>query len=504
MKRVLMVSPHFPPDTSAGTHRVRLLAPHLATFGWEPVIVTVDPRDYESRLDPGLAELVPSDLRVVRSRAWQVETTRRLGVGDLGLRAMRGLYQTCAELLRRERFDVLFITIYPSYPALLGPMLKRRFGIPFVLDYQDPWVGSWGLTVGGGANGQPDFKSRLSRFVATKLEPMAARAADAITAVSAGTYEAIRERYAGFDDKLYLAIPLGGEPADFTQLRNQPRANPYFDPADGLCHLCYVGTLLPLGFETLRALLKAAALLKVRQPELYQKLRLHFFGTSNQAIKIENFSSTKPHEENTKERKREREKEGIADGFSLSPSVTPSHHLREPSCAFVDEQILEKLRVLPVAREIGVADCVTELAPRIDYLDALTVQTQASAILMLGSSERHYTASKLYPGLLAARPILALYHEASSVVEILRRAAKPPSVRVVTYGDSARAESRVEAIYDELAALVANPVYDPADVAMDEVKEFSAESLAGKLAEVFDGVRSSAFRRQARQLNATA
>ena len=105
--KVLMVSPHFPPDTSAGTHRVRLLAPHVAKFGWEPTVVTVDPRDYESRLDPGLAELVPKELRVVRSRAWPVGVTRRVGVGDLGLRAMRGLYQTCAELLTRERFDDL-------------------------------------------------------------------------------------------------------------------------------------------------------------------------------------------------------------------------------------------------------------------------------------------------------------------------------------------------------------------------------------------------------------
>lgn len=441
-----------------------MLAPHLSKFGWEPTIVTVDPRDYESRLDPGLADLVPSDLRVVRSRAWSAAMTRRLGIGDLGLRAMRGLYRTCSDLLERESFDVLFITIYPSYPALLGPMLKRRFGIPFVLDYQDPWVGSWGLTVGGGRTGEPDFKSRLSRALATTLEPIAARAADAITAVSAGTYEAIRERYRGFDDKLYAAIPLGGEPNDFAlfqkSLHERPRTNPYFDPDDGFCHLCYVGTLLPLGFETLRALLTAVALLRDRHPELYSKLRLHFFGTSNQATPSVSSPTVK---------------EGLGDE---AKALADARATDTPS-----------KRVLPVARELGVADCVTELAPRIDYLDALTVQTQASAILMLGSSERHYTASKLYPGLLARRPILALYHEASSVVEILHRAAKPPSVRVVTYGDSERAADRIEAIYSELSALVAQPVYDPADVTMDEVKEFSAESLAGKLAEVLGKVK---------------
>ena len=40
MRRVLMVSPHFPPDSSAASHRVRLLAPYLPDAGWQPTIVT--------------------------------------------------------------------------------------------------------------------------------------------------------------------------------------------------------------------------------------------------------------------------------------------------------------------------------------------------------------------------------------------------------------------------------------------------------------------------------
>ena len=42
-RRVLMVSPHFPPDSSAASHRVRLLAPYLGEHGWEPTVVTVEP-----------------------------------------------------------------------------------------------------------------------------------------------------------------------------------------------------------------------------------------------------------------------------------------------------------------------------------------------------------------------------------------------------------------------------------------------------------------------------
>ena len=432
MRRVLMVSPHFPPDTSAGTHRVRLLAPHLPACGWEPTVLTVDPRDYEGRLDPALEELVPSSLRVVRARAWSPRWTRRIGIGDLGLRALAGLYRRSAALLRAECFDALFVTIYPTYPALLGPLLKRRFGLPFVLDYQDPWVGAWGREVGGGPAGRPDWKSRASRRLARLLEPRALHATDAITAVSRETFEQVGSRHGWVASRPFAEIPLGVEQADWDALRGRLGPNPHFDPKDGQAHLCYVGTLLPLGFETLRAALGAAARLRDREPALYRRLRLHFFGTSNQT----------------------------APG---SPC-----------------------RVLPVAEELGVADVVSEWPSRLDYLDALTVQAQATAILLLGSSERHYTASKLYPALLAERPILAVYHEASTVVEALRRAVRPPTGCLVTYGDAERAPSRVEGIYDALAALVKNPVFDPATVDLDVVREYSAKSMAARLAAILD------------------
>jgi len=147
-------------------------------------------------------------------------------------------------------------------------------------------------------------------------------------------------------------------------------------------------------------------------------------------------------------------------------------------------------RALPVAVELGVADRVIEVTMRIDYLDALTVLTQAHAILLMGSSERHYTASKLYPALLAERPLLAVYHEASSVAEILRRAARPPAARLVTYGDREPAGSRVEAIARELIGLLDRPLDLPVAVDPVVMREHSAESLAGALAGVFDLVRS--------------
>jgi hypothetical protein len=189
---------------------------------------------------------------------------------------------------------------------------------------------------------------------------------------------------------------------------------------------------LPKGIGTLRLLLRGLARARAEDATA-ARLRLHFFGTSNQS-----------------------------------------------------DSTVE--RVLPIAREYGVAEAVTEVPGRIDYLEALGVLVDASAILLLGSSERHYTASKLFPALLARRPILALFHEASSVVSILRAAASEPTVRVLTYGDGDAGADGVATVACHLRALAAAVPYDAGDVRLDRVDDVSARQLARRLAALFDRV----------------
>jgi hypothetical protein len=430
---VLIISPHFPPDSSAATHRVRLLAPHLARFGWEPTVLTLEPAAYEGRLDPVLADLVHGPVRVVRARALPARLTRRVGIGDLGLRSFPGLYRAASGLLSSERFDALFITIFPAYTALLGPLLVRRFGVPFVLDYQDPWVNAWGVEIGGGSNGRVDFKSRASRFLAERLEPLAVGAASAITAVSPGTYAPILERNPHIHP-VTAAIPIGADPGDF-QSAALPPSSAGFEP--GRIHLCHVGTIAPLGLETVRAVLQAIARIRASDPDLYDRLRVHFIGTSNQSIETS------------------------------------------------DD------RVAPLARALGVADVVREAPTRVPYSTAIQMMRGASALLVLGSTEAHYTASKVFPLLLAERPIVAVCHEGSTVTDILRAVARPPSVRLVTYSDRARAEAHVDEVRTALTATCRQPVWDRGAVDSTRFSEFLAESLAGRLAAVFDQIAGS-------------
>ena len=397
-------------------------------------MLTVDPSGYEGPLDPALADSVPSTLRLVRAGAWPARLTRPLGIGDLGLRAFEGLWREATQLVAREAIDAVFITIYPTYPGLLGPLLKRRFNVPFALDYQDPWVGEWGRTVGAGNGSAPDAKSRTSRWLAVHLEPIALRAADAVTAVSTATYEQALERHGIARPRASAELPIGWDERDVEFLRRRARRSPLlFARGDGLVHVAYVGTLLPTGLDTLRAVCAGWSRWRGHDPAAAGRLRMHFIGTSNQ---------------------------------------------RSGGAA----------RVLPIAQEFDLAGFVTEHPDRLDYFDALQTLDDADAVLIMGSSEPHYTPSKLYPAMASGRPMLAIYHASSTATGLLRRFGRAPAVRLITYDDGSPAGAHVDQIATQLCELVRAPRYDATDVDRRALDDVSAPALAARLAGVLERI----------------
>jgi hypothetical protein len=75
--------------------------------------------------------------------------------------------------------------------------------------------------------------------------------------------------------------------------------------------------------------------------------------------------------------------------------------------------------VRPLAEQTGVAEAVHEVPQRVPFLEAIGILARAHGILLIGSDEPHYTASKIYPGLMAQRPFISMFHQASSAHTIL-------------------------------------------------------------------------------------
>lgn len=145
-RRVLMLAYHFPPLAgSSGIQRTLRFVQHLPRFGWQPLVLTADPRAYERTSGDLLAE-VPAGT-VVR-RAFALDTARHLAIGGRHIGAMArpdrwiswkyDALRQGMEMIERYQPQVIWST-YPIATAhLIGAELQRRSGLPWVADFRDP------------------------------------------------------------------------------------------------------------------------------------------------------------------------------------------------------------------------------------------------------------------------------------------------------------------------------------------------------------------------------
>src|SRR5438270_6535632 len=211
MKLVLIISPDFTPSSHPPALRIRFFAQHLREFGWEPIVLTTDPRYYESIVDAENEKLLPPDLEVIRTSALPANLTRKLGVGDLGWRSLWYHWRELSRLCRKKTVDLIFIPVPPNPTMILGPLADVKFGIPYVMDYIDPVATDyyWKLP-----RARRPPKHALAYVVERALEHFAVKHVRHIVGVSKGTTDGVIKRYPWLDAAAATEIPYGGEPDD--------------------------------------------------------------------------------------------------------------------------------------------------------------------------------------------------------------------------------------------------------------------------------------------------
>jgi hypothetical protein len=158
MRRVLVITYYWPPVVGAGVQRVAGFCRHLPESGYAPTVLApattgAEPADAPcpvvrvgNRFDPaawlarrpsgkaapsvtgdarsGMLEMIRLNLFIPDSRiGWRGPAVRR-----------------AAELVAAERPDLVFTSAPPYTVHLVGRDLKRRFGLPWVADFRDPWL----------------------------------------------------------------------------------------------------------------------------------------------------------------------------------------------------------------------------------------------------------------------------------------------------------------------------------------------------------------------------
>ena len=77
-----MLVPFFPPMGGGGVQRPLSFVSHLPARGWRTTVVTPSPDAYWIR-DDDLAEGLPAESRVIRTRTWSAQAFRARGRGGL-------------------------------------------------------------------------------------------------------------------------------------------------------------------------------------------------------------------------------------------------------------------------------------------------------------------------------------------------------------------------------------------------------------------------------------
>ncbi len=141
-----MVAYHFPPLAgSSGIQRTLRFVQHLPALGWQPLVLSTDPRAYEKTSEDLMVD-VP--VAVTVRRAFALDTARHLQVAGRYAGWMArpdrwiswkfdGIRQGL-KLIKEFKPDVIWST-YPIATAhVIASALHRKTGIPWVADFRDP------------------------------------------------------------------------------------------------------------------------------------------------------------------------------------------------------------------------------------------------------------------------------------------------------------------------------------------------------------------------------
>jgi len=262
------------------------------------------------------------------------------------------------------------------------------------------------------------------------LEAITMKKVAGIVSVSPGYPKTLMERYDNIKPEMCTVIPFGGAKVDFDILDKTGLKNSLFTRGDGHINFAYIGRG---GHDMNFALSGIFGGLKKgleENPDLFSKIRMYFVGTSY-----------------------------AADGKGLKT-------------------------IEPVAQKFGVQEQIIEITDRLPYFEALQVLKDSDILIIPGSTDTNYTASKLYPYILAEKPLIAVFNENSSVVQIL---GKTRAGTCVTFTNDEPMEKLSESVLKVYLDFLPKIPFQP-NTNWDEFEPYSAREAARKQVDFFDKI----------------
>jgi hypothetical protein len=343
-RRVLLVVSSYRPAMLADMQRARALAWELPALGWDveilaPAVDAVRQDAIEPYADGFFAPATLVHQVAVRCQ-------RLFNLVDLGSGVWRlwlPMFWRGRALLASGRFDLVYFSTTAFNLFFWGPLWRRRFTIPYILDFQDPWVLP-----------KPEYirlgwKGRLAVLIDPAMERRAVRAAAGLVAVSPGYIDTLKRRY-GKLAPLWLqagrhaVIPFCALERDLVEATKGLSTRAASSSHE--LRLIYVGE--GCRRHSFSLVCRVLSRLRANGDELAARVRIRLYGTRSIGM-----------------------------------------------------------RHAEAARNAGVGDLVEERPERVPYRRALELLIEGRGLLILGADDAGYMPSKLFGYALSGNPLLA-------------------------------------------------------------------------------------------------
>ncbi|MCX6231382.1 MAG: glycosyltransferase family 4 protein [Bacteroidetes bacterium] len=259
MKKVLIITYYWPPSGGAGVQRWLKMSKFFKDFDIELIVITVDEkRASYPIIDNSLIDQIPKDIRVYRTDSFEpLEIYRKLNrkneipqpgfVNETNpnfykkiMRFIRGnffipdarigwnkyAFRQCSNIINTEKIDTIITTGPPNSTHLVGLKLKKKYNLPWIADFRDPWTDIFFYDL--------LYHTKLAEFIDKKLEKKVIENADSITTVSDTLIEMFKEKSGNINPEKFTTIPNGFNHEDFL-LPSTPSKDTFI--------LMYIGSL---------------------------------------------------------------------------------------------------------------------------------------------------------------------------------------------------------------------------------------------------------------------
>lgn len=266
-----------------------------------------------------------------------------------------------------------------------------------------------------------NIRSVASNAVAKLLEPYAVKKAILITGVSTPYYQPVLDRNFKHKSIAHVGMPYGFDPNDH-RIKIENLNYPWDNYPDCI-PVVYAGAVLPLSGYFLGLLFKSIKTL-LQENKLDKRIKLFFLGTGNYTHK----------------------------------SVTA------------------------YAEEAGISEYVVEIRDRFPFLQVLNFLANAKGVLIIGSTEKHYTASKTYQAILSEKPVFTIFHAESTAVQVMQECrADQFTVRYSENEDEVNFKAKIKTTFADFVS--ENTAWNPD---LSKLEKYSAKESTRKLVEAVE------------------